>query len=61
MVYLLWVPSGELLLLFCRDKSDKVGSNIAASHPAFLAALDKHLAIALTDQANGDIEEIDLG
>lgn len=61
LVYLLWVPSGDLLLLFYRDKSDKVGANISPTNPAFLAAFDKHLAIALTDLANGDIEKIDVG
>lgn len=58
LIYLLRSASGHLLLLLYRDKSDPVGKNMSKANPAFTAAMEKHLDLALADLASGQVEVV---
>jgi hypothetical protein len=61
VVYLLLLTSGLPLLLFYRDKADKIGSNITIANPAFKAALRTYLTLAIEDLNNNKVRVVDLG
>lgn len=54
LVYLLRNTSGHLILLFYRDKKDKVGKNISIKNKYFENALLKYLSLVLADIENGN-------
>lgn len=60
IVYMLQVETGDLFLLFYRDKNDPIGANISNQNPAFRIQLRKHLALLLEDINRNQVEVIDL-
>ena len=60
IVYMLQVETGDLFLLFYRDKNDPIGANISSKNPAFRAQLRKHLALLLEDINRNQVEVIAL-
>lgn len=60
LIYLLRTASGLMLLLLYRDKSDPIGKNMSKANPAFNAAMEKHLDMALADLESGQVEIVNL-
>ncbi len=56
LVYLLRNVSGDMVLLFYRSKTDKVGKNITMKNSVFAKELSSHLDIAIEDILNGNYE-----
>lgn len=49
IVYILSNQSGHFILLFYRNKSDKIGTNITIKNKAFEKELIKHIDLAFKD------------
>lgn len=54
VVYMLTSDNNDFMLLFYRDKNDKIGKNITIANPEFKKAISKHIDLLIKDLLSGN-------